>query len=305
MMETIKKVPGAIMHPVRMFRYASRRGWLKWMHDETYIKLIYRMQVKRKLNLENPITFNEKLQWLKINERNSKYTMMVDKIAVKDYVATVIGSEYVVPTIGIWERAEDIDFDALPERFVLKCNHDSSSIIVCKDKNSLNYKKAIEKMNYCLGNNGYWYGREWPYKNIKPLVFAEEYLEDEASVNNGLETLNVYKFFTFGGVPKIIQTIQNDKTKDETIDYFDCEWNLLNLRQNFPNSKKPLPRPSKLAEMIEIATRLSDNLPFIRVDLYEINGSVYFSEFTFYSDDGMNRFIPEYWDYDLGDLIKI
>lgn len=305
MIETIKKVPGAVKHPVRLFRYLSRRGWLKWMHDETYIKLIYRMQIKRKLNLENPTTFNEKLQWLKINERNSKYTMMVDKIAVKDYVSMLIGNEYVVPTIGIWERADDIDFDVLPDRFVLKCNHDSSSIIVCKDKKSLNYDKVIKKMNYCLGNNGYWYGREWPYKNVKPLVFAEEYLEDEASTNNGLESLNVYKFFTFDGVPKIIQTIQNDKTPNESIDYFDCDWNLLELRQNFPNSNIPLQRPESLEEMIRLAKILGEKLPFIRIDFYEVNKRVYFSEFTFFSDDGMNRFIPDHWDKDLGDLIKL
>lgn len=302
-MNTFQKVIGCFIHPVRLFRYASRRGMLKWMHDETYIKIIYRLQVKKKLNLERPTTFNEKLQWLKLNERTAKYTIMVDKIAAKEYVAKCIGEEYVIPTIGMWEKAEDIDFQKLPEKFVLKCNHDSSSIVFCKDKRKLDNQKTRKELNYCLRNNGYWYGREWPYKNVKPCIFAEKLMENSGSRKD--ESLLVYKFLCFNGEPKIIQTIQNDKKENESIDYFDCDWNLLDMRQNFPNSSRPLERPKALNEMIIIASKLSKGLPFIRVDLYEIDGKVFFSEFTFFSDDGMNRFYPDYWDALLGEWIKL
>lgn len=297
-----KRLISLLKDPSFIWRYFSRKGCLKWLNDETYIKHIYKIKFKKKLNLNNPVTFNEKLQWLKLNDRSFLYTIMVDKIKVKDYVSSFIGEDYIIPTLGVWRDAREIDFDNLPSKFVLKCNHDSSSIVFCRDKANFNKKKAIKKLNKFLKANGYNYGREWPYKNVEKRIFAEPLLEDNDFKD---KSLNVYKFLCFSGKPIIIQTIQNDKTPEEVIDYFDDDWNLLNLRQNFPNSQKPLTRPKTLDKMLDISSKLSKGFPFLRVDLYEVNGKIYFSEFTFYSDDGMNKFVPEDWDFKLGELIDI
>ena len=166
----LKKILMIIKRPELFWMNASRKGWLKWMPDKCNLKLVYRTCFKKKLNLEDPKTFNEKLQWLKLYDRNPKYTMLVDKYAVREYIASSIGEEYLIPLLGVWNSANDIDFDALPNQFVLKCTHDSGSVIVCKDKSSLNIEKAKSKLNRCLRNNGYNFGREWPYKNIKAKI---------------------------------------------------------------------------------------------------------------------------------------
>ena len=268
--------------------------------DRLYIKLQYFYHYKKFPNLKAPQSFNEKIQYLKLNAYKPLYSIMVDKFAVKDYVREEIGSEYVIPTLGKWNCAENIDFNSLPNQFVLKCNHNSGGLVICRDKSTLDKKQTIDKLAKSLKKNGYWYSRELPYKYVKPCIFAEQYMEDSLSKN-----LVVYKFFTFSGEPKIIQVIQNDKLPEESIDYFDCDWNLLNLKQNFPNSPAPLPRPETLNEMIDLAIRLSHSLPFLRIDLYEINGKVYFSEFTFYTDAGMAVFEPDSWDDTLGVWVKL
>lgn len=268
--------------------------------DKKYLSALYKLRTGKKLNLKNPKSFNEKLQWLKLYDRDPQYTNMVDKYAVKEIVSDKIGNEYVIPTLGVWNRFEEIDFDALPDRFVLKCTHDSGGLVICRNKSDLDVSAIKEKIEKSLGRNYFWHGREWPYKDVKPRIIAEEYMEQ-----HGSECLPVYKIMTFGGRAEIIQTIQNDKTKDESIDYFDRDWNLLELRQNYPNSKKPLPRPENLSKMIELAELFAEGFKFLRVDFYEINGRVYFSEFTFYSDSGTAIFTPEKWDYILGDKIKL
>ena len=250
--------------------------------------------------MKNPKTFNEKLNWLKLNVHDPKQTDMVDKLKVKEIIKEELGEEYVVPLLGVWKNPEDIDFDQLPEKFVLKCNHNSNGLLICRDKSKIDRKEVVKAFKKSIRKNGYEYSREWPYKNVEPCVFAEEYLEDSTSKN-----LTVYKFFTFDGQPKIIQVIQDDKTDSETIDYFDCEWKLLPLKQNFPNSKIPQEKPKKLTEMLEVAKKLSKGFPFLRVDLYEVSGKIYFSEFTFYSDTGMAKFEPEEWDNTLGDWINL
>lgn len=251
-------------------------------------------------NLRNPETFNEKLQWLKLHDRKPEYSAMVDKHEVKKYIADRIGEKYVIPTIGVWERFEDIDFDKLPEQFVLKCTHDSGGLIICKDKNKLNIEAAKNKVNRSLGKNYYWHAREWPYKNVQPRILAEPFMKDGEN-----DFLPVYKFMCFHGEPRIIQTIQNDKQPNESIDYFDTEWNLLELRQNFPNSEKPLLKPENLDEMCGLARKLSKGHAFLRVDFYVINGEIKFSEFTFYSDAGFSKFTPEFWDKTLGQWIDL
>lgn len=286
-------------HELVVLLNAHGMGWL--FSDEFLIKCAFKRRMGYIPDLKKPTTFNEKLQWLKLYDRKPEYATMVDKYAVKKYVSNIIGEDYVIPTLGVWDKFEDIDFDSLPDQFVLKTTHDSGGVVICKDKANFDFDAAKRKINHSLKRNYYLYAREWPYKNVPKRIIAEKFMKDRE-----YETLNVFKIFNFGGVPKIIQVIQNDKTKDETIDYFDTEWNLLDMRQNFPNSEKSLPKPETLPVMLELARKLSaNNKTFLRTDFYEINGKVYFSEFTFFSDAGFAKFYPEYWDKTLGDWINL
>jgi len=296
----IKKVEGYVFYRLVQI------GVFNKMSDEWYLRMLYGRRMHKKLNLNNPITFNEKLQWLKLYDRNFMYTHMVDKADVKDYVAGQIGEKYIIPTLGVWDCFDDIDFDSLPNQFVLKCTHDSGGLVICRDKSKLDKEAVRKKIEKSLKRNYYFYGREWPYKNVKPRILAEEYMEDDSACNSKVKhNLNVYKIFNFNGEPKIIQSIQDDKTKNETIDYFDVDWNLLDLKQNFPNSKEPLPRPLQLEEMLELAAILSKGLCFLRTDFYVVNQKVLFSELTFYSDSGTARFDPPQWDYKLGSWLDL
>lgn len=285
-----------------VYKALVKSGFLNKIPDKLYLRFLFRVKMGQKLDLKNPQTFNEKLQWLKIYDRKPEYTTMVDKFTVKRWVAERIGEEYIVPTLGVWESFGDIDFGELPNQFVLKCTHDSGGLVICRDKSVLDRKAAREKLEKCLKKNYYYHSREWPYKNVVPKVIAEEYLQDAKS-----ENLPVYKIFNFKGEPKIIQGIQNDKTEKECIDYFDLNWNKLDMRQNYPNSSREdmLLRPQQLEKMIELSRKLSSDIPFVRTDFYEVNGKIYFSEFTFYSDGGMAKFYPEMWDKILGEWIKL
>lgn len=277
------------------------QGFAKKINDKTYLKLLYYSKIGKKLNLNNPKTFNEKLQWLKLYDRKPEYTTMVDKFASKKFVADRIGEEYIVPCLGgPWYSFDEIDFDTLPEKFVLKTNHDSGGVVLCRDKKAFDREKAKAFLEKHLKREYYWLCREWPYKDVKPCIFAEEYMKDA-----GNDFLPVYKIMCFNGEPKIIQTIQNDKQPNETIDYFDTEWNVLPFRQNFPNSANPLPKPENLDKMLELAKVLTNGKNFIRVDFYVINGEIYFSEYTFFSDAGFAKFEPDEWDYTLGEWISI
>lgn len=301
-MSRIKKlVKNFLTNKQIRFAYLSRIGLFSLFSDEWYLKKLYQVCLGKQLDLKNPLTFNEKMQWLKLYDRKPLYSMMADKYAVKNYVADKIGEKYIIPSIGnSYDNFSDIDFEKLPNQFVLKTNHDSGGVVVCKDKKSFDIYHAEKLLSNHLKRNYYYKSREWPYKNVKPCIFAEEYVKDG---NN--EFLPVYKFLCFHGEPRVIQTIQNDKQPNESIDYFDTEWNLLNLKQGFPNSKEPFEKPKKLQEMCEIARKLSEGHAFLRVDLYVINSEVKFSEFTFYSDAGLSKFEPESWDRTLGDWIKL
>ncbi|MBE5743458.1 MAG: hypothetical protein E7358_01930 [Clostridiales bacterium] len=289
-----------IKNPSRIVTFLGRSFVGRLISDRLYLKLLYFTKFKRKLNLKNPKTFNEKLQWLKLNNRKGIYTVMVDKEEVKEYVTDKIGENYVIPTIGVWDNANDIDFEKLPEEFVLKCNHNSGGLVICKDKSKLNVKEVREKLNACLKRNYYLLAREWPYKNVIPKIIAENLVKDKKS-----EFLPVYKVMCFNGEPKIIQTIQNDKQPNETIDYFNTSWELLDLKQNFENSEVPFEKPICLEEMLDLSRKLAKNQPFIRIDWYVINGKLKFSEFTFYSDAGFAKFTPDEWDKKLGSYINL
>ena len=279
---------------------AQLMGYYKSMPDEEYLRRKFRATIGRELNLDNPDTFNAKLNWLKLYNRRPEYTLMVDKYEAKKYAAEIIGSEYIIQTLGIYESFDEIDFDTLPEKFVLKCTHDCGSVIVVRNKKKFNRDAARKRFTKAMRKNHFWVSREWPYKNVKPRIIAEKFMQDGDNAN-----LPVYKIFNFDGTPKLIQAIQNDKKLNESIDYFDTEWHKLNLRQQFRNSRNTLPKPEYLDKMLELAAKLSSGIPHVRTDLYHINGQIYFSEFTFFSDGAFERFHPYEWDEKLGSWLKL
>lgn len=266
--------------------------------DKTYLKMIYFLCFWKKLDLEHPKTFNEKLQWMKLYDRRDIYTRMVDKEAVKGYVAEIIGEEYVIPTIGVWDRAEDIDFDALPEQFVLKCTHDSGGLVICRDKSKLDRKKARKKLNKCRKKNYYYLGREWPYKQVPPRILAEPYMADR----NG--EMKDYKFFCFSGEPRVLY-IASDRSTDVKFDFFDMDFYHLPITNGHGNSEKKLQPPEHFEKMKELARKLSAGFPQLRVDFYEVDGRVYFGEITLFHMCGFVPFEPAQWDRMLGDLLTL
>lgn len=270
--------------------------------DKMYISLYYYMKMHKKMNWKNPQTFNEKLQWLKLYDRKPEYTKMVDKYEAKKYVADRIGEEYIIPTLGVWDKFDDIDFDKLPDQFVLKCTHDSGGLAICRDKNSFDKQAAKKKIDRSLKNNYYWSSREWPYKNVKPRIIAEKYMEDTATAE-----LRDYKIFTFDGVAKalFIATERANETEETKFDFFDVEFNHLPFTNGHPNADICPAKPETFDEMIKLAERLSINIPHLRVDLYEVNGKAYFGELTFSHWGGMMPFEPAEWDKTFGDWIKL
>lgn len=256
-----------VMDPAYRMRSLSRHGVLNIITDETYLKIMFQKSLHKKLNLEMPLTFNEKMQWLKLYDRKPLYTDMVDKLKAKEYVAEKIGRNYIIPTLKVWNSPDEIKFNDLPNQFVIKCNHNSGGLYICRDKDKLNEQAVVKGIRKGYKQNYYYSCREWPYKNVFRKIFAEKYCQ-----NHDNEYLPVFKFFCFNGVPKIIQVIQNDKQIDETIDYYDIDWHLLELHQNYPNSEEHIPKPDKLDEMISVARNLSEDIAFLRVDLYYING---------------------------------
>lgn len=273
---------------------------LRVLPDSLYIQIYYFAQFKKFCNLDTPQTYNEKLNWLKINDRNPEYMKMVDKYEVKKYVASAIGSEYVVPTLGIWNTFDEIDFDKLPNQFVLKCTHDSEGLIIVKDKNKLDKvaaKKKIEEAQKC---NFYYIGREWPYKDIKPRIIAEKFLEDHVDGE-----LRDYKFFCFDGEPRAMFIASDREIGETKFDYFDLDFQHLDIIQKYPNSQKTLRKPITFEKMIELSKVLSKGIPHVRVDFYEVDGKLYFGELTFYHFSGFMPFHPAKWDKTFGDWLNL
>lgn len=269
--------------------------------DKMFLKIKFYKIFKRKLDLSNPKTFNEKLQWLKLYDRKDIYTTMVDKYEVKKYVSNIIGEEYVVPILGIYDNFDEINFDELPNQFVIKCTHDSGGLVIVKDKNKFDVDSARKKINECLKKNFYYIFREWPYKNVKPRILIEEYMVDES----GYE-LKDYKFFCFNGKVKLLFIASDRNSNKETkFDFYDENFKHLPFTNGHPNSKRNIKKPKNYDKMKELAERLSGNLPQIRVDFYNINGRIYFGELTFYHWSGFVPFTPVEWDYRLGELIKL
>ena len=273
---------------------------MRFLPDKMYLQLYYFPRFKRFCNFKNPVTYNEKLNWLKINDRNPLYNKLVDKYDVKEYVAGLIGEEYIIPTLGVWNSFDEIDFDKLPNQFVLKCTHDSEGLVICKDKSKLNKAEAKDKIETAMKFNFYYIGREWPYKDVKPRIIAEEYMEDHIDGE-----LRDYKFFCFDGEPKAM-FVASGRSKGETkFDYFDLEFNRLDIKQHYPNTKGDVRKPANFEKMIELAKVLSKNMPHVRVDFYEVDGRLYFGELTFYHFSGFMPFEPDKWDKIFGDWIRI
>ena len=253
-------------------------------------------------HLNHPRTFNEKLQWLKLNDRHAEYTQMVDKIDAKKYVASIIGDKYIIPTLGVWNSVDEIEWDKLPNQFVIKVSSDSGGIVVCKDKQTLDIEKAKEKLTNGWGKNYYVHNKEYPYRDLTPRIIAEEYKEDES----GYE-LRDYKIFCFNGEPKIlfVASDRQNAGEDTKFDFFDLNWNHLPFTNGHPNSKEHIAKPKNFEEMLEIAKKLSVGIPQVRIDLYNCNGQIYFGEITFFHWSGMTAFDPVEWDFKLGKMIKL
>jgi len=273
----------------------------KVIPDTLYIKLKYFYHFHHFPNLKSPKTYNEKLQWLKLYDRRPEYTMMVDKYLVKDYVAKIIGKEYIIPTLGVWTSVDSIDWDSLPNQFVLKWNHDSGSIVICKDKDKFNKDLAVQKLKKNEHSNGYWYGREWPYKNVKPRIIAEQYMEDEDG------ELKDFKFFSFDGETKamFVATDRFNKEEDTKFDFYDTQFNHMPFTNGHPNASRHISKPQNFELMIQLASKLSKGYPHIRVDFYEVNGKVYFGELTLYHWSGFVPFTPSKYDLEFGKWINL
>lgn len=298
MFDKIKK----IFQPNRLLGFLLRKTARFWP-DKLFLQFKFRLLMGKKLNLKAPKTFNEKLQWLKLYNRRPEYTMMVDKYAVKQYIANKIGDQYVIPTLGLWSKVEDIDWDSLPNQFVLKTTHGGGScgVVICKDKSTFDKEAARLKLQESLDSDIYINYREWPYKDVPKRIIAEQYL-----TNNGHE-LEDYKIHNFNGVPKLILVCKNRFEESPMIDdFYSIDWQLLDIRRpGHPNSSSPQETPEKLEEMLLLAEQLSKNIPFLRTDFYMIQGKVYFGELTFFPAAGMSKFEPEEWDEVLGNWLSL
>lgn len=291
-----------IKNPWKIIKHLGGKGYFKWISDEKYLKICYRAAFGKWPNLENPVTFNEKINWLKLHDRKPIYTNMVDKYEAKKFVASIIGEEYIIPTLGVWDNFDQINFDELPQKFVLKCTHDSGGLIVVKDKNVLDRKKAKRIIEKSLKRKFYYVAREWPYKNVKPRIIAEMYMEDDTT-----KDLRDYKFFTFEGKCKalFIATERQTEGEETKFDFFDMDLNHMELTNGHPCASEQPSIPNSFELMRELAEKLSEGMHHLRVDFYEVNGKVYFGELTFSHWGGLMPFEPESWDKTFGDWIVL
>ena len=284
-----------LRYTTSIIRLFIQRYCYKIFDDITYIRLVYFFTYYKFINLKKPKTFNEKLNWLKLYNRHDVYTTMADKYNVKKYVEAIIGSEYIVKNYGVYKNWDEINFSELPSRFVVKCTHDSGGAFVCKDKLHFDMNMVKETINRNLKKNYYWWYREWPYKNIEPQIIIDEYLENGAS-----ECLQDYKFLCFNGEPKYMYiTIKGEQIYEN---YYDMNYNPIYIDHGFPRNCVEFNKPSNFELMKELARKLSQGVPFVRVDFFDVKGKVYFGEFTFYDFGGMRPYKGN-WDEKLGELL--
>lgn len=286
------------------FNYMASHGFFHNLSDEELIRRSYETQMGKKLNLDNPETFNEKIQWIKLHYRKPEYTLLTDKYEVKKWVAEKSREVHVPQLLGVWESVEDIDYDKLPNKFVLKCTHDSGGLVICLDKATFNRKKAKKKLTRCLKRNYYWGRREWQYKDIKPRIIAEEYLEGIGG-KNSVE----YKVSCFDGKVKFITVCQgkaHETYNDRTNDHYSRDWSeRYPFEVYYKSCGRDIEKPNELEELVSISETLAEGFPYVRVDCYIVNGKIYFGEMTFSTWSGLAKFNDEKWDYLLGSWIPI
>lgn len=294
-------------NPWQVFASMSKHGWLNWLPDKLYLSIMYRATFGEKINWETPKTFSEKLQWLKLNDRNPIYTQMVDKYEAKRYVSERIGEKYTIPVVGgPWEHPDEIDFDALPEQFVLKTTHDCGGVLICRDKSKFDIQSCKKFLEEHLQRDYYLHCREWPYKNVKPRIFAEMFLNQ----NGSTVAIQDYKFFTFNGEPKLMYIASGrDYAKKEKqvvyADFFDMEYSHVDLCIDHDNAPELPVKPQNFNRMVECARKLAQGTKHLRVDFYEVNGQMYSGELTFFHCGGLYEFKTKQWDKTMGDWIRL
>lgn len=282
------------------YDFANKYGLLNLLSDKTYTRLKYRLKMNRKLNLKKPETFTEKLNWLKLYDHDPRYIPLVDKWDVTSFVHERIGEGYCIKKLGVWDTFEEINFDDFPNQFVLKCTNDSGGIVICKDKALFDREAARIVLNHSLKRNYYWHNREWPYKNLKPRILAEEFLVDASG--NGLID---YKFFCFDGKPEFMFIATGRAEGKTCFDFYDMDFNWIPVKQHYPNAKQRPEKPECFDEMIVLAQKLAQGLKHVRVDFFQVDGKVYFGELTFTHFGGYERFEPEIYDYEFGKLLNL
>lgn len=291
-----------LLSPQYRFLIQANLGVYYNMPDEKFLSRIFQILMNQELSLEHPKTFNEKLQWLKLYNRKTSYTTMVDKYKVREYIRERLGEKYLIPLLGVWNNPEEIDFDILPNQFVLKCNHNSGlGMSICKDKVLFDFAKAKKDLRRGIRENYYQKNREWPYKDVPRKIIAEQYMKSDAG------GLTDYKIHCFNGEPKLILVCKDRFLETGlTEDFFSINWEHLDIRRpKHPNASAPIKKPEELDEMLRLAAILSKDIPFLRVDFYIVDYKIYFSELTFYPASGFDKFVPEIWDNILGDWLKL
>lgn len=304
-MSFINKLKKGVSNPVASLILMFGFEKFKFLPDEKYLSIMYKFYFGKKLNLENPKSFNEKLQWLKINNRKKEYSTYVDKYLVREYISSKIGVEYLIPLLGVWNTPEEINFDSLPNQFVLKCNHNSGTgMCICKNKNELDLKKVKKDLKKGLRENYFYLGREWPYKDVQRKIIAEQYMVDES----GCE-LKDYKVLCFNGEPKLIELHQGRFTDHQSQDYYDINWQKTTISQSivggFGCSDIVVDKPLCFEKMMKFSKLLSANIPVVRIDWYVINEKLYFGEITFFDGSGFDGFDNPEDDIMLGEWINL
>lgn len=295
-----KKIIRFMGDPDYRFLISASTGMYNNMDDAEYLRHIFKARVGYDLNLVNPITFNEKIQWLKLNDRNPKYTTMVDKAAAKDFAASIIGKQHIIPTYGVWDQYDDIPFDQLPEQFVLKTTHDTGGVVICGNKKTMDHRMVKKKLTKHLKNEFFFRGREWPYKGVKPQIIAEELLRSED------QELKDYKVLCFNGQPSLIQVHWGRFSGKHKMCYYDTDWKQQNYEnQHTPRGREIQEKPAFLHEMLDFSARLSEGIPFLRVDWYVCHSQLYLGELTFFDAGGFYPFVDYSMDIQLGQMIRL
>lgn len=296
---TIRQIIRGFKQPRKILMYLLLKTAKMWS-DEQFLKMFFPLRMGYKLNLKNPRRFNEKLQWLKLNNRKPEMVKMVDKVDVKEFVAKIIGNEYIIPTLGVYNSVDEIDFEKLPNQFVLKCTHDSGGIVICNDKSKLDIEAAKAKLRRGLKVNYYYQNREWPYKQVKPRIIAEQYMVDETGWQ-----LKDYKIFCFNGEPKFIE-VDYDRYVGHKLNVYDLNWEFIDFYMTSPNDKDvKIEKPKLLDKMLNFARQLAQEETFVRIDFYSIDDKIYFGEFTYTPGSGMIDFHPKVWDEKLGQMLQL